>query len=499
MSADPLETALARHFGWTSFRPGQRPVVEALLAGRDVLAVLPTGAGKSLCYQLPALVRDGLVVVVSPLVALMQDQVAQLRRRGIAAACLHRGLELGAWRPIHDRLRQNRLRLLYLAPERLRAEATRQLLDEVRDAGQLVAVAVDEAHCISAWGHDFRPDYRRLGHVRDLCPGVPLVALSATAAPQVRADIIRLLQLRRPLIQVRSAQRPNLSYAMRLRAEEPLPDVLEAIASSRGAVLIYARTRRSVESWARRLSLAGVEAIPYHAGMDSPSRQLALSHFLDHPRPVLVATVAFGMGVDRPDVGLVLHLDLPSSPEAYLQESGRAGRDGQPAHCLVLFDPADRNSLARAMRASALALPCDLREQERWRQELAQQQLRRMEAVAEGETCREQALLLAVGELVPPCGRCDSCALTERASRDWSAQVSLLLETLQERCGGDLRGLAEELASAHGSEQERWSWLARRLVQEDLIRESDDGVQRLWLRSAGRRWLERPWPLHWAA
>jgi ATP-dependent DNA helicase RecQ len=275
--------------------------------------------------------------------------------------------------------------------------------------------------------------------------------------------------------------------------------VLEAIASSRGAVLIYARTRRSVEDWARRLSVAGVEAIAYHAGMDPPSRQLALSHFLEHPRPVLVATVAFGMGVDRPDVGLVLHLDLPSSPEAYLQESGRAGRDGHPAHCLVLFDPSDRISLARAMRASALALPRELREQERCRQELAQQQLRRMEAVAEGETCREQALLLAVGELVPPCGRCDTCAFAEPVSRDWSAQVSLLLESLQERCGGDLRGLAEALTSTHGSDQERWSWLARRLVPEDLIRESDDGAQRLWLRSAGRRWLERPWPLHWAA
>jgi ATP-dependent DNA helicase RecQ len=286
---------------------------------------------------------------------------------------------------------------------------------------------------------------------------------------------------------------------MRRRPEHPLPGVLEAIAASRGAVLIYARTRRSVEDWARRLSVAGVEAIAYHAGMDASCRQLALSHFLDHPRPVLVATVAFGMGVDRPDVGLVLHLDLPASPEGYLQESGRAGRDGDPAHCLVLFDPADRTSLARAMRASALALPGELREQERWRQELAQQQLRRMEAVAEGETCREQALLLAVGELVPPCGRCDTCLNASRDSRDWSSQVLLLMETLQERRGGDLRGLAEDLAAAHGSEQERWCWLARRLVQEELIRESDDGSQRLWLRSSGRRWLDSPWPLHWVA
>jgi ATP-dependent DNA helicase RecQ len=496
--ADALQQALRRHFGWEEFRPGQRPVVEALMAGRDCLAVLPTGAGKSLCYQLPALVREGLVVVVSPLVALMQDQVSQLQRRGIAAACLHRGLEGGERRSLLLRLRENRLRLLYLAPERLQLESTRQLLDDILAAGRLVALAVDEAHCISAWGHDFRPDYRRLGQLRALCPGVPLVALSATAAPQVRADIIRLLQLRRPLIQVRSARRANLSYTMRSRPADPLAEVLEAIAESRGAVLLYARTRRSVEQWAARLAAAGVEAIAYHAGMDPPSRQLALEHFQGHQRPVLVATVAFGMGVDRQDVGLVLHLDLPASPEGYLQESGRAGRDGLPAHCLVLFDPVDRVSLGWAIRATAQQGGRAVEESERQRLELAQAKLRRMEAVAEGEGCREQALLLAVGELGAPCGRCDNCRARPHR-RDWSEQASVLLAMLEERGGRDLRGLAGDLAGSHDSDEDRWAWLARRLVQEELLRESDDGAQRLWLRSSGRRWLRTPWPLHWAA
>lgn len=498
MGSDPLGESLRCHFGWESFRPGQRPVVEALLAGRDCLAVLPTGAGKSLCFQLPALVRDGLVVVISPLVALMQDQVSQLQARGIPAACLHRGLEQGERRQLQQRLAANRLRLLYLAPERAQAEATRQLLEEALETGRLVALAVDEAHCISAWGHDFRPDYRRLGQLRALCPGVPLVALSATAAPQVRADIIRLLQLRRPLVQVRSARRANLAYTMRRRPVDPLAEVVEAIGQARGAVLIYARTRRSVEQWAARLTAAGVEAIAYHAGMDPESRQLALRHFQEHPSPVLVATVAFGMGVDRPDVGLVLHLDLPASAEGYLQESGRAGRDGQPARCLVLFDPADRTSLGWAMRSAGQQLPPDQRLLERHRLELAQQQLRRIEAVAEGEGCREQALLLAVGELSPPCGRCDNC-LSAPSANDWAHQAAVLLSALEDRSGRDLRSLAEDLAGAHGNEEPRWAWLARRLVQEELISESDDGTQRLYLRPVGRSYLRDPWPLRWSA
>ena len=492
--ADPLAQALEQHFGWSSFRPGQRPVVEAMLAGRDCLAVLPTGAGKSLCYQLPALVRGGLVLVISPLVALMEDQVQHLQRRGIPAACLHRGLDPARRRDLLDRVRSNRLRLIYLAPERLQVDATRQLLEDINDQGKLVGVAIDEAHCISAWGHDFRPDYRRLGQLRRLCPGVPLVALSATAAPRVRADLIRLLELRRPLIQVRSARRDNLAYVMRRRPAEPLPQVLEALAAARGAKLIYARTRRSVESWAKRLSEVGVEAIAYHAGMDPESRALALTHFQDHAAPVLVATVAFGMGVDRPDVGLVLHLDLPASTEGYLQESGRAGRDGLPARCLVLFDPDDRTSLAWAIRASAEDVGDP---QERQRVELAQQQLRRMEAVAEGPGCREQALLLSVGELVPPCGRCDRCS-DQPPFQDWSEQAADILRVLEQRGGVDLRSLGEDLARAEGEEVERWRWLARRLVQEDLIAESDDGSQRLWLRPAGRRFVRQPWALRLA-
>jgi len=492
---DLLEQSLLEHFGWSSFRAGQRPVVEAVLAGRDALAVLPTGGGKSLCYQLPALVRGGLVVVISPLVALMEDQVLQLQRRGIAAACLHAGLAPGRRQKALIGLRDESLRLLYLAPERLQGEATRQMLETHAREGRLVALAVDEAHCISAWGHDFRPDYRRLGQIRSLCPGVPMLALSATAAPRVRADIIRLLDLRSPSVQVSSARRSNLRYAMRRRPRDPMPMVLEALEASRGATLIYARTRRSVERWAERLQEHEIPATPYHAGLDPEARQRALTQFLDQERPVLVATVAFGMGVDRGDVGLVLHLDLPSTPEGYLQESGRAGRDGLPADCLVLFSPGDRTSLGWAMQAGARG---ERSAEERSRLDLAQQQLRRMEAVAEGEMCREQALLLTVGELAQPCGRCDRCTATLNR-RDWSAQAQTLLEHLAEKDGTDLRRLGERLALVEPGRNDRWTWLARRLVQEELIRESDDGVQRLYLRDSGRRFLDAPWPLDYAA
>jgi len=492
---DSLETALHTHFGWKHFRAGQRAVVEAVLEGRDALAVLPTGGGKSLCYQLPALIRSGLVVVISPLVALMEDQVLQLQRRGIAAACLHAGLDPARRRQAMERLRNESLRLLYLAPERLQGEATQQMLESHASDGRLVALAVDEAHCISAWGHDFRPDYRRLGLIRRLCPGVPMLALSATAAPRVRADIIRLLALRRPLVQVSSARRDNLHYVMQRRPRDPMPQVLAALEASRGAALIYARTRRSVERWAERLQEQSVQATPYHAGLDPVTRQQALTQFLETKRPVLVATVAFGMGVDRGDVGLVLHLDLPATPEGYLQESGRAGRDGLPARCLVLFSPGDRTSLGWAMQASAgrAATPDDRR-----RLDMAQQQLRRMEAVAEGGMCREQALLLAVGELVDPCGRCDRCSAAPKR-RDWSPQAQTLLSHLEDLDGTDMRRLGEHLALHEAGRGDRWTWLARRLVQEELIRESNDGIQRLHLRESGRRFLDEPWPLDFAA
>lgn len=487
-SADLLIETLRNSFGHTDFRPGQREVVEALLSGRDCLAVLPTGAGKSLCYQLPALVRQALVVVISPLVALMQDQVAQLRRKGIAAACLHGGLSQEEHQQLQQQLQQRHLRLLYLAPERLKGESCRRLLEELIDQGQLVAIAVDEAHCISGWGHDFRPDYRRLGQLRQLCPGVPLVALSATAPARVRADVIRLLELRRPLIQVRSARRPNLVYQMLWRPEDPLELVMKKAQAARGAVLIYTRTRRGVERWASLLRKHDLPVLAYHAGMDPESRLLALQQFQQQPQPVLVATVAFGMGVDRPDVGLVLHLELPSSPEGYLQESGRAGRDGKPAEVVVLFRDGDRSGLAWAI--SAAKDP-----ESKLRNRLAHQQLRLMESVVEGAHCRQQALLAAVGELTAPCGQCDRCRLPVPLIDGSSAAIPLLKALAAAPKGLDSAALGADLASAE-EPAPLWRWRLRRLVEAELVADNDCG-KRLWLSEAGERFLRQPRPLRW--
>ncbi len=496
---DPLIRALRDHYGWDGFKPGQRPVLEAILSGQDALAVLPTGGGKSLCYQLPAVVRKGLVVVISPLVALMEDQVEKLKKLGVPAVCLHSGLEFSRREEISIALRDKNLRLLYLAPERLQQENIRQFLSQKAYLKEMIAIAVDEAHCISAWGHDFRPDYRRIGEIRSLCPKTPVVALSATAAPKVRADIIKLLQLRSPLVQVSSARRCNLNYSMRLRAKEPLPDILKALEASIGASLIYVRTRRLVEYWTETLRKEGIPAIPYHAGLSYNSRQDALAKFLGHSKPVLVATVAFGMGVDRADVGLVLHLNLPATPEGYLQESGRAGRDGNLANCMVFFSPSDRTKLGWAIKSSFLRknkTALDENEND-LRLEIAQEQLRRMEAIAEGEICLEQALLISVGEIVPPCGRCDRC-LKKLDSHDWSKQALELLQSLENsEEGKSLKSLVPALQKI--GRKGSWGWLARRLIQEDLINESNDGAKKLFLKENGRRYLSKPWPLKYAA
>ncbi len=334
------QATLLRLFGYADFRKPQKPAIEAVLAGRDALIVLPTGGGKSLCYQIPALMRRGLTVVISPLISLMKDQVDALEKRGIAAAFINSTLPPGA---VADRLTKARLgelQLLYLAPERMDAGRT---IDQLREIG-VALLAVDEAHCISEWGHDFRPAYRRIGRIRQGLGSPQTVALTATATPSVREDIERQLQLKDAVVVVGGFDRTNLSYfvtSTRTQADKDKA-VISCIREHEGAAIVYAPTRKAVERVTHVLSKARIAAVAYHAGLDESHRRRAQDAFMGEDSRVIVATSAFGMGIDKPDVRLVVHHAMPGSLEAYYQEAGRAGRDGKHSVCVLMHSYPDR-------------------------------------------------------------------------------------------------------------------------------------------------------------
>ena len=332
------ENALRTWFGLEAFRPGQQDAVAAMLDGRDLVAVMPTGAGKSLCFQLPALLVDGATVVVSPLIALMKDQVDRLRERGIAAGALHSGLAPDERDRVQAELAAGSLRLLYVAPERLASPGFRAALSRLRPA----RLVVDEAHCISQWGHDFRPDYRRLAGLRAEL-GVPVAAFTATATPQVRADIAAQLGLTDPVELVTGFERPNLTLAVHTcRSNADKRRALDRTFREVGTpAIVYAATRKGVERWVETVRGLGHRADAYHAGLSDEERHRAQDAFLSGSVDVMVATNAFGMGVDKQNIRAVAHVELPGSVEAYYQEAGRAGRDGAPARCVLLFSPAD--------------------------------------------------------------------------------------------------------------------------------------------------------------
>ncbi len=330
------EAVLHRYWGHSSLRPGQWEVIQAVLAGRDALAVLPTGGGKSVCYQMPALLKRGLVMVISPLISLMQDQVASLQGRGIPAACINSTLSA---REVDQRWTDaefGRYRLLYVAPERLQTDLFLARAERL----PVVLLAIDEAHCVSEWGHDFRPAYLGIPEARSLLGDPPAVAVTATATPQVRKDIVEHLSLRDPHIVVKGFDRPNIIWSI-FREENKRAKVLDIIRGVSGSGILYAATRRGVEHWAEWLAGQGESVQTYHGGMAASLRESAQGEWLRGEKRLMVATNAFGMGIDRPDVRFVIHVDVPATLEAYYQEAGRAGRDGQKAHAVLLFHPED--------------------------------------------------------------------------------------------------------------------------------------------------------------
>ncbi len=384
-------------FGFDRLRAAQQPVIDAVRAGRDVLAIMPTGGGKSLCYQLPALEREGLTVVISPLIALMRDQVRALRELGVAAGALTSGNTEEETEAVFSQLESGTLRLLYMAPERLGSGGAIHLL---RKTG-VASLAIDEAHCVSQWGHDFRPDYLRIGELIKALPDVQVTAFTATADAQTRDDIIRRLFDAPPEIFIQGFDRPNLRLAFAVK-KEPRKQLLDFVTvRRRQSGIVYCGTRNKTEVLAKALNEAGLKALHYHAGMEAEARREAEIRFQQEDGLVVCATVAFGMGIDKPDIRFVVHADLPKSVEAYYQEIGRAGRDGDPAETLVLYGPDDIR-LRRSQIDDGLA--------ENDRKGADHGRLNALLGLAEAQGCRRQLLLRYFGEDSAPCGNCDLCS-----------------------------------------------------------------------------------------
>jgi len=474
---------LADVFGFQSFRPPQDEVVKTLIEGRDALVVMPTGGGKSLCYQLPALVRDGCGVVVSPLIALMQDQVSALSQLGIRAGCLNSSMSLEVLQETERQLRNGELDLLYVAPERLQSPRTQNLLSQCR----LALFAIDEAHCVSQWGHDFRPEYMQLNQLRQLFPGVPRIALTATADARTRQEILDRLELTDARAFICGFDRPNIRYRIgqKDRAREQLLRFIRE-EHPQDVGVVYCLSRKRVEETAAWLCERGFNALPYHAGLDANLRQHHQHRFLTEESVIMVATVAFGMGIDKPNVRFVAHLDLPRSIEAYYQETGRAGRDGQPADAWMVYGLQDVIFLRQMLEGSGA---------EDAQKQIERQKLEAMLGLCEITSCRRQALLEYFGESEhEPCGNCDTCLEpvpvwdgTEAARKALSAVyrsgqqygVTYIVDILRGQSNDKTRQRGHEQLSTWGIgkdlDQQQWRSVFRQLVARGYLNVDPQG------------------------
>jgi ATP-dependent DNA helicase RecQ len=473
---DGLSQTLKQIFGFRAFRPLQREIIETSMDGRDVFALLPTGGGKSLCYQLPALLRSGLTVVVCPLIALMKDQVDQLQAAGVAATFLNSTLGAKEARSRLARLHNGEWRLLYVSPERLMLDGWLENLE----AWNVAAFAIDEAHCISEWGHDFRPEYRQLSILRARLPDVPIIALTATATNRVQGDVIRRLRLKNPEIFIASFNRPNLTYRV-LPKERPLDQVLKHLKGrEEEGGIIYCATRAGTERLASSLSDRGYQACTYHAGLPAGERNRNQEAFLHDDIRIVCATIAFGMGIDKPNVRWIIHHDLPKNLEGYYQETGRAGRDGLPSECLLLYSAGDAAKQMHFIRE--ISDPTE--------KQVAGRQLQTMLHFAESAGCRRAEVLAYFGEesAETNCGSCDNCQ-NPRESYDGTIQAQKLLScvyrvTRKSRFDVGMNHLIEILTGANTEKVRRWGHdqLSTFGIGRDLARSEWSAVGRDLLR-----------------
>ena len=503
MQRTPHEV-LDRVFGYGAFRGQQEAIIEHVTGAGDALVVMPTGGGKSLCYQVPALLRHGVAVVVSPLIALMQDQVDGLLQAGVRAAYLNSTLTFDEVRTIESRIRTGSLDLLYVAPERLMGDRTLALLDAVRVA----LFAIDEAHCVSQWGHDFRPEYLQLSVLHERFPDVPRIALTATADAPTRREIVERLGLGDARVFVSGFDRPNIRYTIvpKRNAREQLLRFLDA--GHRGhAGIVYCLSRRKVEETARWLRERDFDALPYHAGMSADERRLHQDAFVHEDGVVIVATIAFGMGIDKPDVRFVAHLDLPKSIESYYQETGRAGRDAAPADAWMAYGLSDVVTLRQMVEGS---------EADEQRKRIEVRKLDALLGLCELTTCRRQTLLAYFGEeRTDPCGNCDNCIAppetweaTEAAQKALSCVyrtgqrfgAGYVIDVLRGNDSDRIRGFRHHRLSTFGIGADisasTWRSVFRQLVARGLMRVDVEGFGSLKLTEASRAVLRGECELH---